>query len=135
MATVIKSVTISRPASEVWAAVSDAGQLHVRVAPGLVAGTQLEDEGEVRIVTFANGTVLREQIISNDGDTLRLAWSAASEHWQHHNASLQIFASEEGGCLVVWTADVLPHAAAAIMNQFLEMGLGAMKAHMEGEAR
>ena len=54
MATVRKSVIISKPAGDVWDAVGDVGQLHSRVAPGMVTDTKLEEDGEVRIVTFAN---------------------------------------------------------------------------------
>lgn len=131
MATVRKSVLLERPASDVWDAVSDAGQLHIRVAPGMVTNTTLEDEGEVRIVTFANGIVLKEYMISNDAEARRLAWSAQSDQWTHHNASLQIFATGEDECEAVWTADVLPHAVGDLMEQFLTAGLGAMKVHME----
>ena len=132
MATVRKSVNIARPAADVWDAVSDAGQLHSRVAPGMVTDTKLENNGAVRIVTFGNGMVLKEDIISNDCDAMRLAWSAHSDQWNHHNASLQIFSLEGDACEAVWIADVLPHAAGALMEQFLTAGLGAMKAHMEG---
>lgn len=131
MATVRKTVMIAKPANHVWDAVSDAGQLHTRVVPGMVTNTTLEEGGEVRIVTFGNGMILKEYMISNDTDMMRLAWSAESEQWTHHNASLQIFASEDSACEVVWTADVLPHAAGALMEQFLTAGLAAMKAHME----
>ena len=131
MTTVRKSVTIAKAASEVWDAVSDVGQLHTRVAPGMVTATTLEDDGNVRIVTFGNGMILKEYMISNDADAMRLAWSAESEQWTHHNASLQIFAADDGACEAIWTADVLPHAAGALMEQFLTAGLAAMKAHME----
>ena len=131
MTTVRKSVTIAKPANEVWDAVSDAGQLHTRVAPGMVTNTTLEDNGNVRIVTFGTGMILKEHMISNDADTMRIAWSAESEQWTHHNASLQVFAGDDNTCEAVWTADVLPHAAGALMEQFLTAGLAAMKAHME----
>ena len=132
MATVRKAVTIARSADEVWDAVSDAGELHTRVAPQVVANTTLEAGGEVRIVTFGNGVVLKEMIISNDPSARRLAWSAQSDQWQHHNASLQIFPLGDARCEAVWMADVLPHAAGEIMEQFLTMGLDAMKSHLEG---
>ena len=131
MATVRKAVRIGRSADAVWDAVSDAGQLHTRLAPGVVADCVLEEGGAVRIVTFGNGQVLRELMISNDPATMRLAWSAQNDQWQHHNASLQIFPLDDGSCEAVWTADVLPHAAGATMEQFLAMGLGAMKTHLE----
>ena len=131
MATVRKSVTIAKPAAEVWDAVSDAGQLHTRVVPGMVINTILEDGGEVRIVTFGNGMVLKEYMISNDADAMRIAWSAESDQWTHDNASLQIFGRDDDTCEAVWTADVLPHSAGVLMEQFLTAGLAAMKAHME----
>ena len=131
MATVRKSVTIAKPANEVWDAVSDAGQLHTRVVPGMVTNTTLEDDGNVRIVTFGNGMILKEYMISNDAVAMRLAWSAESDQWAHHNVSLQVFAGDDGTCEAVLTADVLPHAAGALMEQFLTAGLAAMKAHME----
>lgn len=131
MATVRKAVTIARPADAVWDAVSDAGQLHTRVAPSVVANCTWEVEGEVRIVTFGNGLILRELMISNDHAARRLAWSAQSDLWEHHNASLQIYPLIDGSCEAVWTADVLPHSAGDLMGQFLTMGLDAMKSHME----
>lgn len=130
MGTVTHAVVIDAPAGEAWDAISDVGQLHVRVAPGLVADTRLEDDGDVRIVTFANNAVLKEHIISNDPGTMRLAWTASGGPWTHHNASLQIRA-DGAGCTVTWTADVLPAAAAATVAHFVETGLATFKAHLE----
>lgn len=132
MASLRKSVIVARPASEVWDAVSDAGQLHTRVAPGLVTDTKLGNGGETRIVSFANGMSLTEHIIANDSVAQRLAWTAKSDQWTHHNASLQVFSLSETTSETVWTADVLPHSAADMIAQIMEMGLGAMRAHMEG---
>ena len=131
MATVRKTITIGRPADEVWDAVSDAGALHTRVAPHVVADCSLAAEGEERIVTFANGVVLRELIISNDRSARRLAWSALSDQWQHHNAAVVVTPLGENSCEVAWTADVLPHSAGALMEQFLTMGLDSMKKHLD----
>lgn len=133
MASLRKLIIVEKPASEVWDAVRDAGQIHTRVAPGLVTNTQLTNGGETRVVTFANDMVLTEHIISNDDDTQRLAWTALSDQWTHHNASLQVFALTDGSSETVWTADVLPHGAGEMIAQIMEMGLGAMKAHLEGK--
>jgi hypothetical protein len=130
MGTVTHAVTIGVYASTAWEAISDVGQLHVRVAPGMVTDTRLEEDGAVRIVTFANNAVLKEHIISNDPETMRLAWTASGGPWTHHNASLQIRA-DAAGCTATWTADVLPQAAAATVAQFVEMGLATFKAHIE----
>ena len=45
MGTVSKSVSIAVPADLAWDAVTDVGNLHVRVAPGMVTDTKLEDAG------------------------------------------------------------------------------------------
>ena len=130
MGTVSKTVHIDAPAQLAWDAVTDVGELHVRVAPGMVTETKLEDAGAVRTVIFSSGVVLREQIISNDPAAMRLCWTASGGPWTHHNASLQI-TGHDNGCDVTWTADVLPHDAVDIIAPFIEAGLATFKAHLE----
>ena len=133
MGTVSKTVRVAAPAVNAWDAIADIGQLHIRVAPGMVTDTTLEDAGAVRIVTFSSGVVLREQIISNDPATMRLCWTASGGPWTHHNASLQITGHNDG-CDVTWTADVLPHDAVDVIAPFIEAGLDTFKAHLESDA-
>ena len=133
MGTVSKSVSIAVPADLAWDAVTDVGNLHVRVAPGMVTDTKLEDAGAARIVTFSSGVVLREQIISNDPATMRLCWTASGGPWTHHNASLQITGHNDS-CDVTWTADVLPHDAVDVIAPIIEAGLDTFKAHLESDA-
>ena len=64
MASIHKDIPIDAPAHEVWDAVRDFGALHTRLVPGFVLDTKLD--GDVRIVTFANGTVAREQLVDCD---------------------------------------------------------------------
>ena len=132
MGTVSKTVRVAAPAVNAWDAIADIGQLHIRVAPGMVTDTTLEDAGAVRIVTFSSGVVLREQIISNDPTTMRLCWTASGGPWTHHNASLQITGHNDG-CDVTWTADVLPHDAVDVIAPFIEAGLDTFKAHLESD--
>lgn len=130
MGTVSKTVRIAALAQMAWDAVTDVGELHVRVAPGIVSDTKLEDAGAVRTVTFSSGVVLKEHIISNDPAIMRLCWTASGGPWTHHNASLQI--TEHGdSCEVTWTADVLPHDAVNIIAPFIEAGLDTFKVHLE----
>lgn len=131
MASLRKSVIIARNAAIAWDAIADIGQLHTRIAPGLVLDTRLSDGGATRLVTFANGMELVEHIVANDAGVRRLAWTAVSEDWSHHNASLQVFAREDGSSETVWIADVLPHEAAGSIEPIMELGLAAMKAHLE----
>ena len=65
-----------------------------------------------RIVTFGNGMVLREPIITVDDNARRIVWSAEGGPFTHYNASLQAFA-EDGATRVVWIADFLPEEVAS----------------------
>jgi uncharacterized protein YndB with AHSA1/START domain len=109
----------------VWAALRDIGALHTRLVPGFVVDTKLEPGG--RIVTFANGRVVREPIIDINDEAKRLVWSAIADQLNHYNASAQVFAEPDGGARVVWIADLLPHEAASTVGLMMEQGMAAMK--------
>jgi carbon monoxide dehydrogenase subunit G len=124
MATIRKQlVTTARPES-VWDAVRDIGALHTRLVPGFVVDTRLEPGA--RIVTFANGTVIKEPIVTIDDEERRLVWSAKGGALTHYNASAQVF-SEGAGSRVVWLADFLPPEAAEFVGPMMEQGMAAMK--------
>ena len=108
MATIHKEIEITRDRSFVWDAIRDVGAIHRRLVPGFVVDCKLE--GDSRIVTFANGMVAREVIITVNDETCRHAWSARGEPFTHHNASIQVFAEGAAKCRVVWIADLLPVA-------------------------
>ncbi len=132
MASLRRYIDIAVAAGPVWEAVRDFGQLHTRIAPGLVTDTVLEADGAARVVTFANGLSLRELLVGIEEDEKRLVWSAQSDDWHHHNASLQVTSLGDGSSRTTWVADVLPDEAAPTIATIMEMGLGAMKAHLEG---
>jgi hypothetical protein len=71
MATIRRQITIDTPPEEAWDALRDFGALHQRLAPAFVTDTQLD--GRDRIVTFFNGTSVRELFIDCDDDARRLA--------------------------------------------------------------
>src|SRR3954469_5280427 len=71
MATLHKEIHIEARPEAIWDAARDLGALHTRLVPGFVVDTQLE--GTARIVTFGNGMVVRELIISVDDQGRRLA--------------------------------------------------------------
>jgi carbon monoxide dehydrogenase subunit G len=125
MASIRKDIMIEAPAEDVWAAVRDVGALHRRLVPGFVVDTRLEDGA--RIVTFANGMVVRELIVDLDDVARRLVWSARSERLTHHNASAQVFADGEGRSRLVWIADLLPDEVAGDIRAMIEHGAAAMK--------
>ncbi|HZI86850.1 MAG TPA: hypothetical protein VFD48_08445, partial [Pyrinomonadaceae bacterium] len=69
MATIQKEIEIERSKDFVWDAIRDVGAIHKRLVPGFVIDCKLE--GDWRTVTFANGMVVRELIISVDDNTCR----------------------------------------------------------------
>jgi Polyketide cyclase / dehydrase and lipid transport len=132
MAFIRKEILIDASPQDVWAAVRDWGALHVRLAPGFAVDTRLD--GEDRIVTFANGTVLRERLVDLDEQTRRLAWSIVDGPYVHHNASAQVFPEGESAARFVWTADLLPNELAAGTAQAMEQGTNVVKQTLEGRA-
>ena len=110
MATIRKEIAINRNEAQIWYAIRDVGAIHQRLVRGFVTDCRLE--GDTRTVTFANGMVVREVILSLHDETYRNAWSAQAEALTHYNASVQVFAMSECECHVLWLADLLPHEAA-----------------------
>ena len=130
MATIQSEIEIARDKSVVWDAIRDVGAIHRRLVPGFVVDCKLE--GDSRIVTFANGMVVREVIVTVDDETCRHAWSARGQPLTHHNASIQVFATGAARCRVVWIADLLPNEVAGTVENMMLQGLEVMKRTLEG---
>lgn len=125
MASLRREVLTNATPDQVWEAIRDIGALHTRLVPGFVIDTKLEP-GE-RVVTFANGMVMREPIVDIDDKAQRLVWSAIGGSLTHYNASVQVFAGEDSGSRVVWIADLLPNEVAPAVGLMMEQGIAAMK--------
>jgi carbon monoxide dehydrogenase subunit G len=128
MATLHNAISIDVPPEMVWDAVRDVGALHTRLVPGFVVDTKLE--GEARVVTFGNGLVAREAILSVDDDRRRMAWNASGGQATHYNAVLQVHADGKG-TRVEWTTDLLPHEVASPIQTMQEQALSTMKKTLE----
>jgi len=94
MASICRQIVLDESPDVVWDAVRDWGALHQRLAYRFVIDWR--EEGTDRIVTFFNGSVLRERIISCDDAARRLVWSIVDGPYAHHNGAVQVFA-EDGG--------------------------------------
>lgn len=116
---------------DVWAVIRDVGALHTRLVPGFVVDTQLEPGA--RIVTFGNGSVLKELIVDLDEEARRLVWSAVGGQLSHHNASVQVFADGEGS-RIVWIADLLPNELAEGIRSMIEQASVIMKETLDRQA-
>lgn len=129
MATIQQQIEIEKSAEFVWEAIRDVGAIHKRLVPGFVVDCKLD--GDARIVTFANGMVARELIVSVDDETRRHSWSARGEHLIHHNASVQVFPDGQDQCRVVWIADLLPNELAPTIGDMIQKALQTMKQTLE----
>ncbi len=70
MASVTKEIMTKARPEDAWAAIADVGALHTRLVPGFVVATRLEPGA--RVVTFANGAIAREPIVTIDAAARRL---------------------------------------------------------------
>jgi len=102
-----------------------------RVLDGWIDVVDACVEGEDRIVTFFNGSVVRELLVALDDDARRFVWSVADGPYTHHNGATQVFAEGEY-TRFVWTADLLPHDLAARTSELMEVGIGVVKRTLEG---
>ncbi len=125
MASIRKEISTTARPDDVWGALRDVGALHTRLVPGFVTDTRLEPG--VRIVTFGNGTVVREKIVTIDESERRVVWSAVGGSLTHHNASAQVISDAGGKTRVVWIADLLPDEAAGPIAALMEQGMAVMK--------
>lgn len=133
VASIYKDARIDVEPDEAWDALRDFGALHDRLAARFVTDTRLD--GDDRIVTFFNGTVLRERLISIDDEARRLVWSIVDGPYTHHNGSAQIFCDCDRRTWFVWVTDVLPDELAPRTAEMMERGLAAIKATLEAKAR
>jgi hypothetical protein len=130
VASIIKEVETTAPVDAVWSAIRDIGALHTRLVPGFVTDTIID--GDARIVTFANGMVMREPIITVDDEHRRLVWTAEGGPHDHYNGAAQAIARPDGTSVVTWTADFKPDDLATAMDEMMTAGAAAMKNALDG---
>lgn len=125
MASIHKEFLIDASPDHVWDALRDFGALHTRLVPGFV--TDIKRDGDVRIITFGNGTVAHEILVDCDDARRRLVYAIVSERVRQHSASAQVFAESDGRTRFVWIADVLPNEIKPYMDAQMDLGAKAMQ--------
>jgi len=128
MATLRRQIALNAPAATVWSAVRDFGAVHTRVAPGFL--TKLEMDRGDRIVTFFNGLMARERLVTVDDEDCRLVYAVVDGRPTHYNAAVQVF-PEGDGSRVVWTIDLLPNDLAPAIGAMMDHAAGFMKKTLE----
>ena len=132
MASIRKELIVDASADHVWAALRDIGQVHTRLAREFVIDTRLD--GDSRLVTFANGEVVRERIVDIDDRARRLAYAVVDWRTTHHNASFQVMPDGDGRSRLTWITDLLPDSLADLVGGFVDQGCVAIKRTLETSA-
>jgi hypothetical protein len=122
MATIERMVQLPVPADEVWRVLRDFGRAGEVFADVLV---DCRRDGDLRTVTFANGTVISERLVTLDDEARRLVYAVVDGPFTHHSSALQV-AADTGGTRVTWTTDFLPDGAAARVKLMVEAGCSAL---------
>jgi hypothetical protein len=133
MATAYKEFIVRVAADHVWAAFRDVGAVHTRLAQKFVTDCRLD--GDSRIVTFADGTVVRERIVTIDDARRRLAYAVTEWRTTHHNASFQVFDDGDGRTRIAWITDLLPNDLGGLIDGLMEQGAAAMTQTLEATNR
>jgi hypothetical protein len=129
MATLREVLRLRAPAPRVWDAVRDVGEVSRRLVPGFVTEARLD--GNARVLTFANGTTVREEIVSIDDDARRLAYAIPNGRFLHYQGTVDV--EEDGsGSRLVWTVDLLPDEYADGIRSMMRQGADVMRATLDG---
>ena len=124
MATLRREIPVAAGVAPVWQKLRDFGAVHTEVAPGFL--TDLEMDGGDRILTFFNGMVVRERLVTSDDETCRLVYSVVDGQASHYNAAVQVF-PEGDGSRVVWTIDLLPNELAPAIGGMMDEAVKVMR--------
>jgi hypothetical protein len=134
MGSVIREIIIDASPEKVWAAVSDFVNGPLRTSPGVFVDSRLEAP-DVRALTFADGTVVRERLIARDEQARRIVWAWLGDEVTHDNTSMQVFAEGETQSRLVWIHDTLPDELtgwlATAMDQLVPVLQQALKSSAE----
>lgn len=133
MATIRKEIHIDAPPETVWDALRDVGALHTRLVPGFVTDVRMEEGA--RVVTFGNGMVAREFIVSIDDEARRLVWTIVGGRMTHHNGAAQVLAESGTQSRFVWTTDLLPDSVAPAIEAMMGQAMPIIKATVERAER
>jgi hypothetical protein len=131
MASIIREIIIDAVPDVAWDALRDWGAVHQRLVPGFLLDAKVD--GRDRVVTYLNGSVVRELFVGADDRARRLAWAVAdgSLGLAHYNASAQVIPEGQARTRFVWTADLLPDDLAGPVSQLMERGLATIKSTLE----
>jgi len=132
MATIYKELRLDVPPDELWRDLRDFGNPGT-LFPSLIATTELAD-GQ-RVCTLADGSEVRERLVTIDDERRRLVYYVAAGPLPltHHNSSMQLL-DDNGGSCFVWITEVLPDEAASALDGVFDAFLQELQATLAQRA-
>jgi hypothetical protein len=134
MGSIRKEAMLDVSPDAVWDAVRDFGAPHTRLVRGFVSDVEMD--GEDRIVTFVSGAVQREPLVSVDDEERRLVYSAVDSPLgaTHYNAAVQVISNGDRGTRLVWQVDFLPNSISSNLDAAMERGVQSIRDTLESGA-
>jgi hypothetical protein len=131
MACIYKEIVVDSRPERVWAAVRDVGAVHLRLVPGYAVDACLD--GDFRILTMANGAVVRELILDIDDERRRVAYAVIETPMPlvYHHASFQVLPEGDDRTRLIWITDALPNGLADEIRIRVDRGAIVIKQTLE----
>ena len=127
MATITCDSTLRSGADVAWAALRDFGAAGELFADVLVS---CHRDGDDRTVTFANGLVVTERLVTIDDAERRFVYAVTDGPFTHHSASMQIVPDGKG-CRFVWVSDFLPDELRYHLLPLADAGCDAFRRNVD----
>jgi hypothetical protein len=129
MASIHREIMVEVGVEAAWTALRALGAAHRLFAPVLV---DAELNGDMRVVRFANGMVVHEQILDMDETRRRVAYTALEvPGMSYHHASMQVLDGGPQRCRFVWITDFLPLEIRGNIEPLIDAGSNALKQNLE----
>jgi hypothetical protein len=133
MASICTEFEIDIDADRAWRVIGDWADGPVGMGGDYVASSLAD--GNVRVVTFAKGTIARERLVARDEGARRIVYSLIGDtvRPEHDNTAMQIVSEGAGRCRFIWSRDVLPDELAPPLHAAMEEAAHAIKRTLEGD--
>lgn len=135
MASIHIEFDIEADAVQVWQVIGDWADGPVRMAPGHVVSSRAVDD--VRVVTFADGFIARERLVTRDDEARRIVYSLIGDTAPpaHDNAVMHVEDRSPGHCRLHWSRDVLPDEAAQPLSAAMQEAAPLIRRALERAGR
>jgi hypothetical protein len=126
-------ISIAAAPADVWDVIRDFAAGPLRMAPGFIVGC--EADGDVRVVTFADGVVVHERFVELDDSERRIVYSVigGSIRPDLDRAEMRVVA-DGGGCRFHWTRDLRPDELGPGVQAAMDRGAEVIGRTMEAAA-